>query len=293
MAHRIITNSSITQFKRCRKEFYHRNVRQLVSRFEGEARGIGTAVHKGLETGSTDDAMKCFDDIFASSQEEADKLEVQKATVTAMLDGYFSLYGKQFDGQFWPEKRFNVPIINPATGAASRRFRLAGKADGLLLNDTGYWLVEYKTTGVMDKTYVDRLSLDAQMTTYLCGLQRQDNISIEGVIYRIIRKPTIRQRQKETILQFTARLTADYKSRPDFYFYEERLYRSKEDLHEFERELWDIAQDMGECHKQGRWYRDTTRCGTFGRCDYMDLCLRKSDAEQLFVEKVNNSELEV
>jgi len=59
-------------------------------------------VHKGLETGSVEDALHLFDDIFPGDQEEADKLETNKAIVQAMLEGYFELYGRGWDGRLLP-----------------------------------------------------------------------------------------------------------------------------------------------------------------------------------------------
>jgi len=36
--------------------------------------------------------------------------------------------------------------------------------------------VEYKTAGTVDKSYIDKLMLDQQLTTYIYGMQRQENI---------------------------------------------------------------------------------------------------------------------
>jgi len=288
----LLTNSTISSFKNCRKQYYYRNVKQLVPRHEGEARGIGSAVHKGIETGSIEEALALFDDIFPSDQQEADKLETNKAIVQAMLEGYFSLYGTDWEGEFQPELQFEVPIINPKTGAQSKTFKLAGKVDGLLKDRGGkYWLVEFKTAGTIDKSYIDKLMLDAQMTAYIYGLQRQLDIKISGVIYRVLRKPSIRQTKKETLEQFLNRLVEDYKSRPEFYFVQEQLYRTQEDLDEFEQELWDITQDLLKCRKDNLWYKNTSRCKDWGKCQYIPLCAKYEDAEELFIQKEVNSEL--
>ena len=287
-----ITNSSISQFKRCRKEYYYRYMKELVPRREGMARGIGSAVHKGLETGSIDDALELFDRIFPADQTEADALEYNRVTVRAMLEGYFEKYGKDWEGEFRPEVQFNIPVINPATGKPSRSFTLAGKADGLLHGRTDYWLVEYKTSGTtVDKRYVDKLLLDSQMTTYIYGIQRQEGIKISGVIYRVLRKPSIRQTKKETFIQFTDRLIEDYRNRPEFYFYEEQVYRTQADLKEFELELWDYTQDLLKCRRDQRWYKNTSQCGAYAGCDYMPLCLHEQDAELRYESRAKNIEL--
>lgn len=287
----LLTNSAIGQFKNCRRAFYYRRVKELALRYESISRGVGSAVHKGLETGSVEEALHLFDDTFPSDQEEANRLEVNRAIVQAMLEGYFDLYGAGWDGDFYPEKQFELPIINPDTGATSRSFRLAGKVDGLLHKDGRWWLVEYKTAGMVDKNYIDHLMLDQQLTTYIYGLQRQEGVKISGIIYRMLRKPSIRQRKNETVGQFTDRLSQDYKDRPEFYFYEEQLYRTQEDLDEFERELWSITQDLLKCRREGLWYRNTSRCRDWGSCDYLPLCSYQPDAADLFVTKEKNIEL--
>jgi len=289
----LLTNSTIGQFKNCRKAFYYRNVLGLVSRIEKESRSIGSAVHKGLETGNVEEALALFDNIFPSDQEEANKLETNRAIVQAMLEGYFELYGRCFPEaeERFPEIKFRIPIINPKTGAKSKSFVLAGKPDDLVKTDQKWWLVEYKTAGTVDKSYIDKLMLDTQITTYIYAMQKFFNIKISGVIYRILRKPSIRQTKKETVNQFIDRLIQDYKDRPEFYFYEEKLHRSQEDLNEFESELWDITQDLLKCRKEGLWYKNTSRCKDWGKCEYIPLCACQPDAMELFKVKEVNSEL--
>jgi hypothetical protein len=289
----LLTNSSIGLFKNCRKAWHYRNNELLVPRLQNTARGIGSAVHKGLETGSVEDALALFDEVFPNSQDESDSLETNKAIVQAMLEGYFGLYGRCFPEaeEYRAEQIFEVDIINPHTGAKSKTFTLSGKVDGLALIDGRWWLVEYKTAGQIGKSYIDKLSLDTQVTTYIHGVQTALGIDITGVIYRILRKPTIKQTKKETIYQYLDRLIADYKERPEFYFYSEKLYRSQDDLAEFKSELWDLTQDMLKCKRENLWYKNTSRCMDWGNCEYLPLCCQKPDAIDMYVKQEQNIEL--
>jgi len=289
----LLTNSTIGQFKNCRRAYYYRNTLQLVPRIEKEPKGIGSAVHKGLEIGNVEEALTVFDDIFPFDQDEANKIEVNKAIVQAMLEGYFERFGICFPEaeERKPELIFEIPIINPITRAKSRSFVLGGKPDDLVKINGQWWLVEYKTAGTVDKSYIDKLMLDTQITTYIYAIQKFCNIKITGVIYRILRKPSIRQTKKETVNQFINRLIQDYKNRPEFYFYEEKLYRSQEDLAEFEADLWWLTQDMLKCQREGLWYKNTSRCKDWGKCEYIPLCAKYPDAKDLFKQKEVNSEL--
>ena len=275
----LLTYSSMAAFKSCKRAYYYRFVLGLTPRLKRESLRLGSLVHLGLEKGR-EDALASLEGVYPSSQEESNELETMRITANAMLQGYeealdpLDLVDK--------ELKFELTIKNPATRRMSPKFRLSGKADGLAKKDNGYWLVEYKTAGQIDKSYMDRLSLDAQVTTYIYGLQRQLGINLNGVIYRILRKPTIRQRKDESLYEYQDRLVKDYLERPEWYFHEEILYRSQEDLEEFERELWQVAQDLKDTLKTGRWYKNTSRCADYGLCQYAPLCLKQGGAELLF-----------
>ena len=226
----ILTQSRIQMRKNCAFKEHLRYDRNLVPKRNSEARNLGTAVHKGLETHSVDAALAELDRE-VHSQEEQDKLDTQKATVAAMLKGYWAAGFSTFDS-LKPELKFSVPIRNPKTGANSKKFLFEGKVDGVATIDGQHWLVEYKTSGQLDQSYFDKLYLDTQVTSYIYGAQRALGITFAGVIYRVIRKPTIRQKQKETLEEYFARLEADYldPERRDHYFAEAKLYRSTDDV---------------------------------------------------------------
>lgn len=298
----ILTTSGIQSFKNCRQAYYYRTVCNLVPRIRKPYKDLGSAIHKGIETGCIDDALKLYENIFPISQEEADELEITKATIRSMLIGYWDRFGYEYpvhseNFESWNELKFEIPIINPKTKARSRTFVLGGKIDKLIRENQRYWLREYKTTGQVQKSYIDKLILDYQITTYFYGIQRQMNISLSGVDYRILRKPSIRPTKKENLEQFINRLEQDYISRPEFYFFKERLYRTQNDLVNFESELWDITQDMLKCRRDNLWYKNTSRCMDYGNCAYIPLCkgeageIAISDAMDLYEYREPNEEL--
>jgi len=133
--------------------------------------------------------------------------------------------------------------------------------------------------------------VDGQVTDYIYALLRL-GIPVEGVIYRVIRKPLIRVRKGETVLQFTERLTQDYKDRPDFYFIEKRLYRTTADLMAFEEELWEQISLADKQHKLGLNFRHTCNCSVYGACRYLPICTGEANAEALYEIKEPNSELQ-
>lgn len=289
MNHELLTYSRLRLRLNCPFAEHLRYDQHLAPKAFSAARLLGSAVHKGLETDSIPKAMAVFDSALPVTQEQQNDLDMDKAVCRAMLEEAREAFAP-LPG-LMPEQQFRLPIRNPATGAISRSYLLAGKVDGICTLEDETWLVEYKTASTVDRQYIARLRLDGQVTTYLYAMERVLQRPIAGVIYRIIRKPSIRQTQKETFEAYCNRLEADYRARPDFYFVEERLYRSREDMTLFEVELWDMTQRMLWERKKDIHHRNTARCTDFGTCEYMPICLQEAGWEGLYEYKEANEEL--
>lgn len=283
----IWTHSRLKTRMNCPWKEHLRYDRELVPIRRKEALSIGEAVHKGIETWSLETALSCFDNIFPADQQEADALEVAKATVEGMLTGYFA----RFKPFAWhdPEKEFELPLLHRG-GRKSRIHFIAGKIDDIVHEHHGDWIVEYKTAGQLTGAYFERLYLDEQITMY-CYAAKRMGYNPLGVIYRVIRKPTIRPRKGESIRQYTDRLVEEYRARPDFYFLEQKLYRSQDDLNVFEIELRDKVLTFDRDKKASLNFRNTSHCSDYGGCPYLPLCTRRSGAECLYEHRKPHEEL--
>lgn len=286
----VLTFSRIKARKNCPMAEHIRYDLELVPRNKKKSLGLGSAVHLGLETDDIDKAVGYFDGVFPDSQEEANELEVQRATVRAMLTGYFDRFGK-WGKETIRELSFDIPIRNPKTGAVSRSFRLQGKIDAITVIDGKTWLVEYKTASQINKGYFERVSLDEQITLYMYAYRETFGVKPEGVIYRVLKKPTIRQTKKESLEQFCNRLEQDYVDRPDFYFFEQKYYRSENDLKQFEKELWAFTQQYLYEKRNDINCKNASRCLDFGQCEYIPICLGEADLELDYVKKEKHEEL--
>lgn len=298
----ILTHSAMSQFKNCRKKYQFRYEMGLVPKRRKASLDLGSAVHKGLEiyyqgetiTEAIQEAVETLSDIDRNgwTQEDFDKESVQKALVEAMLGGYANYFNdrEQFE-EIKPEVDFAISLINPETNSPSRTFIHGGKSDGLFKRNGQWWLREFKTASQVGQNYLDRLKLDTQITSYVEALEHDLGINIVGIIYTILKKPSIRQKKDETVEQFCERLKEDYLARPDFYFYQEELFRTKDDLLEFKFEKWEIAKDIIEARKANRFYRNTSMCSLYGECEYMALCTRGNAAMGFYTQKDPHEEL--
>ena len=286
-----LTQSSLRTLGSCEEKYRLRYIEGLRSTEERPALTIGSAFHAGIEA---QDAQAAEDSIRAARgapwvTDEEDRLTRDVAILRAMVDGALSLW------THWPEQRevgFDLPLRNPATGAPSTRHVLSGVFDGLWSGaDERPRLLEMKTTGRLDADYLRRLALDFQVSTYCHAATAILGRPVRDVVYRVVRKPSIRQRKTESADEYGERVAADYLERPEFYFAEELVTRSEEQLERWWHEAWEIHRRVLRLEAGEMSVRNTQHCLDFGRCDYFDLCRGVTTAEAFRVLDDVNPEL--
>lgn len=279
----IITHSSMSAFKNCRKKYQYRYEHCLSPKRRKESLHFGSAIHKGLELYYSGfelneilNAVECMltpSDTTGWDQKDFEREQTLKATARGMLTAYvYHFNDRESFEEIKPEWQFSLPVINPATDYPVRNVRHEGKVDGLFKKEGRWWLREFKTASQVGRDYLERLKLDTQITSYVEAAERTLNIDIAGVIYTILKKPSIKQKQDENVQQFCERVEADYVERPDFYFHQEELFRGHDDFLEWRYEKYETAKDIENARKTGRFYRNTSMCTLYGQCEYMPLC---------------------
>lgn len=126
--------------------------------------------------------------------------------------------------------------------------------------------VEHKTTSSdIDDEYVYQLQWDEQILTYMVAND------INQMIYTVIKKPTIRQKQNETDEDFFLRCLNWYNEDTDSKMRVINIYRTQEEIEEHRQNLIVIAKEIEECR---HFYRNTTACNCYNRrCEYSSVCL--------------------
>jgi hypothetical protein len=130
-------------------------------------------------------------------------------------------------------------------------------------------LIENKLVGRITNFQVRKLVLDRQVTLGAYGLWRATGKPVTKIHYRYVKKPQIKQRQNETVDQFCSRIIADYRERPDFYCYEETLFRTTEDMLRVECELWIWAEQLRNLRRQRIYDRNVSSCDDYGGCQFL------------------------
>jgi hypothetical protein len=225
-------------------------------------------------------ACKNYEEALAVALSDFQTLdEIQVATLSGLLAGYYSYYNEDPVKNLKAECQFSIPLDGSLTFSAD------GKIDGLgTLTDGRSVLLEHKTTRDSvepSSDYWMRLRFNPQIYQYVHAA-RANGWPIEVVYYDVTRKPLIRQKQTETPEDFCNRLSADAVHRPEFYFARREVPILDDDLEEFVAQRLEIGRDILSKRKnQKRWPGQEHRawprnCSEMqcGFCDFSGPCLQ-------------------
>jgi len=291
----LLTQSSAGDFRDCRKLAELRYERRLRPNEEPFELSFGSNMHTGLEFLWSG---KPLEEAVTAATKKADT--DQSVVLEALLTGYRN----RWDPKDWKvvavEKEFRLPLFDPATGQRHPYFDRGGKLDVVLRRkSTGrLWLMEHKSAARVDASYLSKLWLDFQITYYvLCG-EEIFGEEFEGVLYDVVIKPSRKEMQRfigesdaewearyekaknkkllkrkmsETVEEFRTRM-ADFYADPES-FHREEILLAREDIDLVAQEAWDLAEDWTRAKREGRWYRNTSRCFKWNKaCAFLKVC---------------------
>ncbi len=320
------TYSFWNAFRNCRKSNEWRYVRELVPIERDPNLSFGTLIHRCLDLWHSQRAPSVVFDFIDRSFPDRLRDEYQRRNwhlAVAMMRGYAARYSTEEFEVVALEKVFEGPIINPATGAASRTFVLAGKIDGILKINGRYWLLENKTAASIDSSYLEKLWTDFQIVLYSHYVETALGFPIAGILYNILGKARLQQSEGETEEEFEVRraeLIAKSKSGKssakrklpesddDFQarlaekytdpamFHREALFLSRDQIDSLRAELWELTQAYLEARRRGVFYMNSSYCFNFRKpCPYFSLCRSNGSSvvmENLYERRPPNEELQ-
>ena len=269
----VLANSQIQTWLDCRR-YYKFAYEDLLKPVEtSPALRIGSAVHYGLRfhyLGHDDGLVRFYDNIIETllateTMPDIDSIETERCFCSNILNGYRNCYADEKIKVLETEQAIKTEI--------DKNVWFAGKIDMIAETDGNKWLFEHKTTSNLENSYFNKLAIDPQVTGYLY-LATQKYPDICGVVYNVIRKPSIRQKQNETIEEFYQRMRQDYLERPEFYFQRREVVRNDKELSEFPEYVRNIAEEIR--WNRGFFPRNTSQCNLYGSCTFRSLCIEYS-----------------
>lgn len=303
----MLSQSEVACFRRCAREYAFRYVMLRRPRRSSEALRFGTFFHVGLNTWweTKGDAAEKFaaaiDAIRARADErpeDADPFELVKAE--ELLLGYTARWGDETFETIGVEVPFEMPLVNPETGAASRTFRVAGKIDLIArrVRDGAVIFGEHKTTSsdiTPGSDYWRKVSaLDPQISTYDAAMKvlgYEPKECLYDVVRKVDKRPLkatpeesrrytkagiLDKRQRvadETPEEFRLRVREGIAESPEKYFARGPIVRLEKDEAEHAADVWQTAWFIRESRNAERFPRSPNACERFHRlCDYFDVC---------------------
>jgi len=297
------TYSMWSLFRNCRKACEYRYEIGLVPREKDPNLSFGSLIHECLQTwhGTRDlAAVIDFIDRACASRREDDSVRRDWHLARAIMTGYAARYPQEEFDIVALEKTFEGAIINPATGASSRSFVLAGKVDGIVRIGGDHYILEHKTAATIDADYLERLWTDFQIAIYSYYVEQALGIPITGIIYNVLGKARLQQSKGETEEEYQARraelleksktgkTTAkrklpesdeEFRARmavkylePEM-FHREMLYLSRDRFDVLRAELWELTQALLDARRRKVFYQNTAFCFNYNRpCAYFPIC---------------------
>lgn len=153
---------------------------------------------KGMDLEANIALLDAAYDLQMTGAEDRDRALSYEAVTVAVLLRLYDWRWAEFDQTKVveaSEEAFEVPIINPETGRASRTFVYAGKVDRRVrLADGRLAVEENKTTSddiSPESDYWKRLRVDTQIARYVLAARHQGH-AVDTVLYDVTKKPTMR-----------------------------------------------------------------------------------------------------
>jgi hypothetical protein len=178
---------------------------------------------------------KILNPFYEKRSVKMDKLEKEKlAIILSTVEIVFKEYAKHWESHdrefsyLFHEKSFQVNHMTDAGYAIPLR----GRWDAAYIDSQNkLWLMENKTKGQIDEEGImTALPQDLQTMLYVHALQKHTGREVAGVLYNVIRRPLLRQKKSETVMEFTTRVQDDILTRPSYYFMRWKVELLQEDI---------------------------------------------------------------
>jgi len=267
-----LTYSAGTTFCLCEEKYRLKYQERLTakSKEDGEALTVGSIVHAGLEhwlrSGNVNNG---FDEINRLCSElpvigenlsrKADEIENKcKAMLTVAAERW--QISKPIEKT---EIIVQSAITNPETNRNSRNFSYTGKVDIVIDSK----IIDWKTCADPLR-YITTKTIGFQPELYAIAVGE----NITSIEYRLIKRPTIRLKQKETPEEYLERCI-DWLANTDYAIMEHEVFLNPARIEAAKHWLWNLQKRISEARKSNRWMRNEIACHSWNRqCEFLSLC---------------------
>lgn len=305
-----ITQSGLENFLACREQFALGYIEGWTSRAFSTPLEFGSLFHFMLEKIGTAPPEDIAREVCKSYHDARKKtlkgdhgdLQLALTNAETLFPLYVAYYQERDSKLQWLQREhvfkidhwFTIPNRDPQF---QQKITLTGMRDGEYRNIFGgLGLFETKTKSNIDDIAIqDGLRADLQTMLYLLSLRREYREEPSEILYNVVRRPQLRLKVNETLVEYGKRLREDISSRPDWYFRSYEVTVSPGDIDCFVETTLDpvlrcLLQwwDSISANPLSRWgspyhYRNLSALMTrYGKCQLYNLMIlgRKSEYYQ-------------
>lgn len=252
-----VTYSFLNEFVLCREQARLSYVEGYTRDGISEALDFGSLFHAGLEALASDktvrqalnaiekEHLKLIQFRGKLDKSESAQLSMMTAKAQIILPWYHEYWLRKKGHEHRKDAKFvareqdfrqghQVPVMTVAGTSVSwqpRTIVLRGRFDAIFRLNGKLWLMENKTKSQIDEDGLQAsLSQDLQTMLYSYAIKLMYGEYPAGVLYNVIRRPALRQKQTENTDEFLARIEEDVKANPDHYFKRWEVTFGKQDI---------------------------------------------------------------
>lgn len=236
-----LSASKLRTFKACRRKYELSYIEKLRPIQKEEALEMGSNYHSNIER------------ILKGETISEEILTQEDAKIYAMSKAFEKYILPQLPPVFAVEQKFEFKLPNGSI--------INGIVDAM--TETGM-VIEHKSSGTpLDEKYINRLDWDDQVPIYMLAT------ATNKCFYTVCQKPTIRQKQNESLEEFAERCIKWYEDDTERKAGTFTVVRTPEDLLEKRQELEEMAEEIKNAKL---FYRNPNHCSIMG-CPYSSICL--------------------
>ena len=300
----LLSHSQIGVFLTCPAMYRHQYIRRISPRKRAFYFTVGSAMHKFIETWystrgneelATRHATQVFEEDFEPelfSAEETHQFECDKAMTLGMCEGYVRYYTQDFDQyqSFLCEGRSKISLVSTHP---HYQINYQAVLDALAQDAAGdWWIIETKTAGRVTSSYLQRVRIDSQVSGQMWVAKQVLGHFPKGVVYNVIKKPSIRLKKGETKQAYQKRVAREYSDVKNCdvkgYFTREDIIISKAQLRDWMDETQYIGRQIATMRAEHHpwWPKNTGACEKFGSaCVYMPACIDRTYNRMLYEKR--------
>lgn len=279
-----VSYSSMSGFRKCPRYYYWKHIRRLEKIALKIPFITGRIMHNGIQTlfsnphraeqivkdSFKDEAQKARKQFPQMEIRDEEKLAEQAFTTIGMLRAFRYHYAKFLKAtrHIKTEKELQYDLNSKVT--------VVGKIDNILENQGANYIYELKNLKSLDMHRVQGIRTDPQSSLYHTInnlVETKKANKVDGIIYQIIRKPSIRQKKSESKGEFLRRLEDWYQTSDGLKFHLERLKKPFIDGAHVLNSLKKVTEHMLSCKTKEDYFQDFNYCiHEWGTCQYYGLC---------------------